>query len=230
MKRYFTPLLAILLLGTSARADFTKGDKTLALYGGFYGSGSEYDYNPGNKEPVSGSGPAFGGQFLYYIKTFPSIAVGADLISGLNGGRRDSDLLSGYETTARVKSLVGLLITRLAYPRGEIRPYIFAGAGMHHSTQQLSALPLSGNAWADGGTDSRMVVDEHKTSAALAYGIGLDLFPAESFFIGTELRSVWLAGLNTGDNATLRAEGFTADEKRNVSQGYVMMHLGWMFK
>jgi hypothetical protein len=230
MKRFFALILASCSVGTFAAADFMKGNQAIALYGGVGSSASQYDYHPGDRQSVSGPGPAFGGQYLYYIRTMPSIAVGGDVLSALGGNRHNSDLLSGFDSTARLKSLVGMGIVRLAYPHGEIRPYIFAGAGVHHSSQELSAQPLSGVTWANGGTDSRVLVDDHKTSAALGYGIGLDLFPAQSFFIGTELRAVWLAGLNTGDNAALRAQGFTADEKRGVTQSYVLMHLGWMFR
>jgi len=123
---------------------------------------------------------------------------------------RQDDLLTGVDTTARLKSFVGLVIARLAYPRGMYRPYIFAGLGGHHSSQQLSGKPLAGLTWLGGGNESRMLVDARRTSAALGYGIGLDIFPTENIFFGAELRGVWLIGLDTDDTVALRAAGFTA--------------------
>ena len=129
-----------------------------------------------------------------------------------------------------MKCFVGLAVVRLAYPKGQLRPYIFGGLGGHHSSQQLSAHPVAGVTWANGGTEERMLVDRRKTAPALGFGIGLDLFPTDSFFIGTELRAIWLAGLNTDDSAALRAEGFRSDRSEGTTQSYFLMRLGWAFK
>src|ERR1700760_97853 len=102
MKRSLIPLCMMFCL-SATYADFVKGNQTLALYGGYGSSSSRYDFNPGDHEVVTGPGAAFGGQYLYYFKSVPSLAVGADVLSALNGNRRNSDVLSGYESTARLK-------------------------------------------------------------------------------------------------------------------------------
>jgi opacity protein-like surface antigen len=229
MKRFVLSMLAIMLLGTFSRADLSRGSQTATVFGGLGGSGSDYDYEPGQRRPVTGGGGAFGGQYLYYVSGIPALAVGGDLASSPNANRRSGDLLSGYESTARLKSLIGLAMVRLSFPRGVCRPYIFGGVGAHNSDQQLSAQPQPGNTWPGGGTESRILVDEHKTSAALGYGIGLDIYPKESFFIGIELRGVWLLGLDNDDTPALRAAGFNVDQKEGLTQGNLFLRTGIKF-
>ncbi len=229
MKRLWLTAVALTLGQTIGHADFVRGSQTLAIFGGEGGSSTRYDYDPGTDRPVTGGGGAFGAQYLYYLKGSPAIAFGADLTSSANGNRRSDDLLAGEETTARLKSLVGLFIARLAFPRGPIRPYIFTGIGGHDSTQQLSAQPQAGNTWPGGGTESRVLVDEHKTSAAIGYGIGMDIFPTESFFLGLELRAVWLGGMDTDDTAALREAGFTEHSKDGITQGNIFVRAGVKF-
>lgn len=229
MKRWFMVGLAVSGFAAIARADYAAGSQTVAVFGGFGGSSAQYDYKPGSMRPITGGGGAFGAQYLYYFKGSPAMAIGPDITSSFNGNRRSGDLLSGYESTARVKSLVGLVLLKLAYPRGFWRPYLMGGLGAHHSTQQLSAMPQPGNAWPGGGTESRMLVDEHKTSLAVGYGIGLDLYPTDSFFFGLEFRGAELFSLDNDDNTALRSAGFTVDEKRGVNQGNIFLRVGVKF-
>src|SRR5437762_7258168 len=127
MKRILFIGVAVTCLGTTTWADYAKGSQTLAIFGGIGGSSSQYDYKPGSMRPVTGGGGAFGGQYLYYFHGTPALAIGADLVSSPNGYRRSGDLLSGYESTDRLKSLVGLILLKLAYPRGFWRPYLMGG-------------------------------------------------------------------------------------------------------
>jgi len=230
MKSWIMTSLVVVGSLSICRADFAKGSQSIALYGGFGSSSSEYDYHPGDKDSVSGAGGAFGGQYLYYVKGSPAIAIGADFLAAPNGTRHSDDPLCGFNTDARVKSQVGLITARLAYPKGQLRPYIFSGIGAYTGSQQLSAQPVAGTTWADGGTDRRIMLDDHRTGAAVGFGIGLDLFPTESFFIGTELRGTWLAGLRAKETQALRDAGFHADNEDGTVQSYVLMHLGWKFK
>jgi len=229
MKKFFVASATFMVLTSLSWADFARGSQSIAVFGGLGGSSSQYDYQPGDQRPVTGGGGAFGGQYFYYITSTPALAIGADLASSLNGNRHSGDLLSGYDSTVRLKSLVGLIVARLAYPRGIGRPYIFAGIGAHDSTQQLSASPHTGNTWPGGGTESRMLIDEHKTSAAVGYGIGLDVFPADSLFFGIELRAAWLGGLNNDDNVALRSAGFHIDDKQGLTQGNLYLRAGVKF-
>jgi hypothetical protein len=229
MKKLGLSIFVIAVAASGARADLSRGSQTAAIFGGAGGSSSNYDYEPGHQRPVTGGGGAFGGQYLYYVAGRPAIAIGADLASSLNGNSDRHTLLSGYDTTARTKSLVGLVVARLSFPHGIFRPYIFGGVGAHDSKQQLSARPQSGVTWPGGGTDERMVVDDHATSAAIGYGLGMDIYPTESFFLGLELRSTWLAGLSTDDTPALRAAGFTDDNENSIDQGNIFVRAGVKF-
>lgn len=229
MKRWTLMFMTIVTATACAHADLTRGSQTLAIFGGGGGSSSEYDYQPGHERPVTGGGGAFGGQYLYYVAGSPAIGIGADLSSSLNGDSNRHSLLTGYDTTARLKSVIGMVVARLAFPRGTWRPYIFGGIGVHDSTQQLSAAPQAGVTWTGGGTDRRIMVDEHTTSAAIGYGVGMDIYPTDRFFIGAELRGTWLAGMDTDDTAALRAQGIRVDEKSGISQGNVFLRLGVKF-
>ena len=125
------------LISCPARADYVRGSQSMVIFGGQGGSASQYDYHPGNQKTITGGGGAFGAQYLYYVAGTPALAVGADITSSLNGNGHSDHLLDGIDTTSRIKSLVGLVMARLAYPRGPYRPYIFAGVGAHDSSQQL---------------------------------------------------------------------------------------------
>jgi opacity protein-like surface antigen len=228
MKLFFAAALVLGSLGV-AQAEFTRGAQTVALFGGVGGSSSRYDFEPGKRERVTGGGGAYGAQYLYYLAGSPAIAIGPDFAMSSNGDRDSDELLTGYDTTARLKSTVGLIVARIAFPRGSVRPYLFGGLGAHHSTQRLSARPRGTQTWPGGGTESRMLVDESATSVAVGYGIGLDIFPTESFFIGAELRGTWLAGLDTDDTAASRAAGVTVDEEEGISQGNLFLRVGLKF-
>jgi len=228
-KQFVMACVASLVLGGKAHADFVRGSQSIVAFGGMSGSSSQYDYNPGHERVVTGGGASFGAQYLYYVSGTPAIAIGADLASSLNGNHRSDDTLAGIETNARIKSLVGLIIARLAYPRGPYRPYIFAGVGAHNSSQELSGQPVPGYQWTGGGTENRTLIDEHQTSAAIGYGVGMDLFPEDRFFMGVEFRGTWLGGMDTGDNAALRAAGYTADHKEGIVQGNFLFRAGLKF-
>jgi len=228
MNKWVLAVSTVVAFSGSAHAEFTKGSQTIAVIGGFSGSGSTYDYEPGHSQPVTGGGGAFGAQYMYYLKDSPAIAIGADILSSPNGDRSDDDLLAGYDTTQRLKSVAGLVVARLSFPRGFFRPFIFGGMGAHSSSQKLMARPRSGS-WPGGGNEVRALIDEDATSFALGAGVGFDLFFTESLFLGSEIRGTWLAGLNTEDNAALRSAGFTSDSDDGITQGNILLRLGLKF-
>ena len=228
MKKIFCAVVLIGLAG-AARADLTPGSNTLAIFGGFGGSGAKYDYQPGSEEAVTGPGGAFGAQFLRYVKGGPAIAIGADITASPNGDSNSDDLLTGIDTTARTKTIIGLVIARLSYPKGTFRPYLFGGIGGHHCSQKLIGTPRGGTTWSGGGSETRTLVDESKSSLALGGGIGLDLFLTESFFMGVELRGVWLGGMNTDDTAALESSGFNAHNSNDIGQGNILLRTGLKF-
>jgi len=142
---------------------------------------------------------------------------------------RQDDLLTGVDTTARLKSFVGLVIARLAYPRGMYRPYIFAGLGGHHSSQQLSGKPLAGLTWLGGGNESRMLVDARRTSAALGYGHRIGYFPHREHLLRGGTARCLADRAGTDDTVALRAAGFTAHSQDDTTQGNILFRIGTKF-
>jgi opacity protein-like surface antigen len=227
----WSSIAACFFMAGIARADFSKGDQTIALFGGGGGSWDLYDLKGPDKAPVTGGGGAFGGQYLYYLSGTPAIAVGIDGTESMNGTDRSNVLIEHTNTSASMKSTVVMAIARLSFPRGVCRPYIFTGLGGHSSSLFLSGKPYGGQTWSDGGTDSRVIVDQHRTSVALGYGVGMDFFPAENFFFGVEVRGVWLANLNREITAQGSASGISSDSDYDgaVTQGNILGRLGWRF-
>ena len=227
MKNIFRILFLTLCGAHFAHADFARGSQTIAILGGAGGSSEQYDFRGPEDRPITGSGAAWGAQYLYYLS--PSIAIGADLNVSYNGSRRDDDQIADIDTTARSKAVTEMIIARLAYPRGRVRPYLFAGLGAHQSSFFLSGKPFPGTTWSNGGTDSRMLIDEHDTSLALAGGIGLDVFLTESLFLGTELRSTTLGGTKPDISPAGQALGLTLKHRHGASEGNIFFKLGWKF-
>lgn len=223
-------MFAVGLLASGAgAADWTKGSQAVVLFGGAGGSSSEYDFNGPENDPVSGVGGAYGAQYFYTLTDHPSVAIGADIAVSPNGTREADDLLGGVDTDARLKSVVGMAIARLQFPRGTWRPYVFGGIGAHHSSLELSGRPRSGATWPNGGSDPRMLVDQEKTSVVLGTGVGIDIFVTERAFLGFELRNAWLLGLDTGLTAAGTAAGYRDDSDSIIAQGNIFMRVGVQF-
>ena len=217
------------LAASAAQADFVKGSQTATIFGGFGGSSERYDFRGPDEKPITGAGGAWGAQYLYYLDAAPAIALGADLNASYNGNLRTDRLIANADATARLKSTIEMIIARLAFPRGAVRPYLFVAVGAHQSSLLVSARPLAGTTWSNGGTDSRVLIDEHEISLAIGYGIGLDLFFTESLFFGTELRGTRLAGTRPDITPSGQALGFALRDRRGASQGNVFLRLGWKF-
>src|SRR5687768_14150250 len=110
MKTSFWVTVVALLTCSMAQAEFSKGSQTLAVFGGYGGSATPYDFQPGSEENVTGGGGAFGGQYLYYFSQQPAMAVGFDLTSALNGPSKSDELLQGFDSEGRIKSVVGMAV------------------------------------------------------------------------------------------------------------------------
>jgi opacity protein-like surface antigen len=229
MKKAFFVFVALISTIATAHADFVKGSQTLALFGGAGGSSDRYDFRGPDDRPVSGGGGAWGAQYLYYVTAFPAIAFGADLNRSYNGNFHSDHLIGNTNTTARLKSTIGMLIARLSFPRGRWRPYLFGGVGVHHSSLFLSGQPAPGDSWPDGGADSRVLIDRHQTSVAVGYGVGLDAFVSETIFVGVELRGTVLGGLKPEETAAARSAGLSLRHDTIPSQGNIFFRLGYKF-
>ncbi len=229
MRKIVSMMMLISLAVATARAELSKGSQAVALFGGVGGSSDRYDFNGPEDKPVTGGGGAWGAQYVYYLKASPAIALGADLSKSSNGSLRTDELIANSDATARLKSTICMILARLSFPRGTWRPYIFAGVGIHDSSLLLSAKPHPGTTWVNGGTDSLVLIDDHKTSAALGYGVGLDLFFSERVFLGIEARETLLAGLRADTTANADALGLSLRHRHSVHQGNILFRLGWKF-
>jgi opacity protein-like surface antigen len=230
MKKQLVVAFSVLWMASWAHAEYKAGSQSVAVVGGLGWAGGEYQYQPGSDDPVSAGGGAIGGQYLYYFRGSPALGVGFDLTKSFNGTRSQDDVLTNFDTDARVKSLVGMAILRLSYPHGFFRPFVFGGMGFHDSSQTFTATPRGATTWPNApATGTRTLIDESKTSFAMGGGVGFDIFPRENFFIGTELRAVWLAGLDTDENEAIRNAGFSMRDKTDISQMNILMRAGVTF-
>ena len=224
------------------KAILPKAINTLALVRQGFGGSSQRvrDYNPLAKASklVTGPGPAFGGQYLYYIQiSTRSIAVGADLISGLNESRQRFRFVDRIvETTARLKSLVGLVDRAPGLSARRNQAVYFCRCGRASQLAAAFRTPSERQhlvQWRHGQPHARWTM--RKTSAAVAYGIGPGSLSSSIVFHRTRLRTVWFTWpvWIRAIMRSLRAEGFTVTKSDNdhTAQTYVMMGgLGWTFK
>lgn len=220
----FTPFIA-----AHSYADLKPGDTTVAIFGGAAGSNTSYDFRGNDEKSVTGGGGGFGFQALHYTPNSLATAIGLDVAHSPNGTGRRDDMIHGFESDARLKSTTVLFMGKLIFPKGKLRPYLFSGIGVHSSSLFLSAHPLSGRTWSDGGTDTRVLVDERKTSLALGYGIGIDIFPVENIFFGLELRGVWLGGLRRRLTREAQVNGLGLRDDGSVEQGNLFARVGIKF-
>jgi hypothetical protein len=232
MKRFLAAMVVMIFASSGAYADLTKGSQTAAIFGGVGGSETQYDYEPGDRENVTSGGGAVGAQYLYYVtgNNIFSIGVGGDVAHSFNSDNDTDEMLDGKNASARLKSTVVLPIVRATFLQGVFRPYIFTGLGFHSSSQKLTATPQAGTTWSGGGTETRTLIDENATGLAVGGGIGVDIFPTESFFFGMELRGAWLNDLDTDDTLAIRNAGYTEDTDSNgISQGNLFFRVGMKF-
>lgn len=227
MRYLFLASLLTISLSSFGWTEIKRGNSLLTLQGGIGASGAQYDLHGPEEHPITATGGAWGAQYLYFIRDSPAIALGVDGIRSANATYRADDLIDGFDSAHRLKSTVFLAVAKLAFPRGTFRPYVFGGVGMYDGSLQLAARPRSGRTWSDGGSDTRILVDQDQAGPAIGYGIGMDLFATEQFFLGFELRNTWLGGLDRERTGAAVASGIGIFEKGSVSQGNILVRLGW---
>jgi opacity protein-like surface antigen len=222
IKNILGSALILVLSGSVLHADYSKGDVMLQLYGGGASVSGKY-HQPGvheDEQAYADGGGMVGGQFLYYLGGNPCWALGVDVShAGLDEHISDQ-LLTNRRTKSSMKATAGLLIARLAYPKGRWRPYLQGGLGVHHTKLHLEGTPALGTIWGDTGTaETRTLLDDGRAGPALSGAIGLHVYLTERFFIGAEYRVLDLmrkdfsptaAGLNEGLITTRGAVSETA--------------------
>ncbi len=194
MKNTLSTVIVLLAVAASAFADTGRGSQTLALFGGLGFSSSKFDMaETGGDELVADGGGTWGGQYVYFFKDKPVMGIGIDAFGTNLDDRKTLSLVRGAEASSYLHTRVFLAILKVAFPTGRLRPYIFGGLGAHRTHTFLSATPYGSFTWSDTGTtERRVLIDENKTSLAVGYGIGLDAFITEHFFLGAEYRGTFL--------------------------------------
>jgi len=107
-------------------------------------------------------------------------------------------LLSGYDSTSRLKSFVGARHGAFwRFRTAGWRPYLFGG--VRHASQLAAVIGSTAcghRSGPGGGSDSRMLIDQRETSAAAGRrGSAMDVLLRNrtSFFRRRTARGVWLA-------------------------------------
>jgi opacity protein-like surface antigen len=190
-------------------AETGKGSLQLAAFGGLGFSGSKYDLGvTGGDQPVARGGGTSGGQMVYFFRGQPVLGIGIDGSYTNLLDRDTTDLVRSANASSHLSSTVILAIAKLAYPTGHVRPYIFGGLGTHRTTAFVSAQPFAPFTWSDTGTsENRVLLDETKTSLAVGYGLGLDVFFTDEVFVGMEYRGAILAHNHFDTTASARSAG-----------------------
>ncbi len=231
-KIYRSALLVVgLSLGVSvAHADYHKGTTSFQIYGGGAGFGGRYDLPARDDErPYADGGGVIGGQFLYFIKDMPSLAVGFDVLHAGFDRHNSTLLLPNRYTQSSADNTAGFFVGRLSYPKGRFRPYVQGGVGVHHTALQLQASPINGFSWPDTGTsEDRNLYKEGHTGPALEGAIGIYFYFVENFFIGAEYKEIGLFGPDFSPTMAGRSEGL-GDTKGSVGESMIGFMAGFGF-
>ncbi len=227
-------LLALLTLVTPLWADYLPGSQTLNVQFGGGGSDNEFEWSDirpdGRDVEATDGGGALGGQYIYYVTAQPAIGLGIDISHNFLGDHSERGIFPNLDSNSHFRPTTFLAMAKLAYPKGALRPYVFAGVGVHN-THFLLELTPNGATWSDTGTaETRKIMDGSASAAAVAYGVGADWFPAarDHFFLGLELRGNYLASADYGVTAQGRAAGFT-NANGDLSYSNLFLRAGLKF-
>jgi opacity protein-like surface antigen len=192
MKKWILVLLTF-MNAPFCHAEMKAGSQTLSLFGG----GAQWYYeHDGAYYSYGKHGGSVGGQYMYYFTDAPMFGIGVDVMStgtqnhgtGFIGTR----LMDFASVNSDWRTTTYELLGKLMYPRGHLRPYIFGGLGgyTNHSSEEL--LPM--DAWSDTRTTEKRFRNSDNAGVALSYGIGLDWYLNEAFFLGAEYRYNYAIG------------------------------------
>jgi opacity protein-like surface antigen len=203
-------LVLLAVLAGSAQADYTKGTTMFQIYGGGSSLSGHY-HQPGvnrDEEDYADGGGVIGGQFLYYVSDSPCMALGVDVYHAGFGDHNSYLLLSDRFTQSSASNTTGLVIARLAYPRGRVRPYLQGGFGAQSTSLTLDGTPINSSTWTDSPTtETRRLLDSSHIGPALEGAIGLHIYLTPRFFVGAEYKVVELFNKDFSPNAAGELEG-----------------------
>jgi len=221
----------ISVLASSSCADYTKGTAMFQIYGGGAALSGRY-HQPGvnnDEQDYADGGSMIGGQFLYFISDSPCIALGFDVSHADFDSHDSNELLANRFTQSSAKNTTGLVIARLAYPKGRIRPYIQGGLGAQATSLTLDGTPINLTTWSDTGTsETRRLLDSSHIGPALEGAVGLHVYITQRFFIGAEYKVMALFGKDFSPTANGVHEGLLSSNG-NVGESSIGLMLGLGF-
>jgi opacity protein-like surface antigen len=201
--------LMMTLVSVSAHADYTQGTTMFQIYGGGAVLSGHYA-QPGisrDEQDYADGGSVIGSQFLYYISDSPCVAMGFDVSHTDFASHESFLLLPSFYTQSSAKNTTGLIIARLAYPKGRVRPYVQGGLGAQSMTLTLDGTPVN-STWSDTGTtETRQLLDSREIGPALEGAIGLHVYLTKRLFVGAEYKVLELIGKDFSPTSAGQTEG-----------------------
>jgi hypothetical protein len=163
----------------------------------------------GGRDPVGGTGPAFGAEYLYDVK--PRLALGLDLQWLGRGSNSSFKLLSNAESAVGGGSFVFLGAAKLDLRgSGNARPFLLLAAGGHRTTLRVDSQPVLGFVWADTQTfETRRLIDGSSWGPAASARLGLELRNWDPSFFRVEAGFTALSGATYGATPAGRAIGLS---------------------
>jgi opacity protein-like surface antigen len=200
----------LFFLAAPAHADYSQGMTMFQIYGGGSVLSGRY-HQPGvsnDEQDYADGGSVIGGEFLYYISDSPCIALGFD-VSHTDFDSHDSFLLLPNRfTQSTAKNTTGLVIARVVYPRGRVRPYIQGGLGAQSTSLTLDGTPINSTTWSDTPTtETRQLLDSSHVGPALEGAIGLHVYITKRLFVGAEYKVMELFEQDFSPTAAGQTEG-----------------------
>jgi len=223
--------LLVIMAVNSAQADYTQGMTMFQIYGGGAVLSGRY-HQPGvskDEQDYADGGGVIGGQFLYYISDNPCIALGFDVSHADFDSHNSYLLLPNRYTQSSAKNTTGLIIARVAYPKGRVRPYIQGGLGAQSTSLSLDGTPINASTWTDTPTtETRRLLDSSHIGPALEGAIGLHVYLTPRFFVGAEYKVMELIGKDFSPTAAGATEGVVTTHGI-VSESSIGLMLGLGF-
>jgi opacity protein-like surface antigen len=180
------------------------------IYGGGASLSGRY-HQPGvnkDEQDYADSGGIIGGQFLYYINDSPCLALGFDVFHSNFDAHNSYQLLANRYTSSSANNTTGLIIARLAYPKGRFRPYIQGGFGAQATSLTLDGSPINSTSWNDTRTtETRSLLDSSHVGAAIEGAVGLHIYLTQRVFVGAEYKVIDLIGKDFSPTAAGQQEG-----------------------
>ncbi len=186
MKRFLALVGGIVMAVAPVRADYQKGNHSLQANVGLPGYSDEMKINNGD-DTLEDCGGTGGFQYLHFIRSSPTLAIGPDIQWSDLSEENDSSLVANSRSHGANHLALYQGVAKLAYPSGRWRPYVLGGLGAFRSSVQGDINQASGV--------SIQTFDSIRSGFAGTWGVGMDYFPREHWFFGLEFRQAILSRL-----------------------------------